>query len=159
MGVDQSTWLISFADLITLLLCAFLMFFSLTWNKTQVHGIQIANVAIESQKVSSLERRIELRFFNEDVDLATGRLTDEAVKKIGNIVKSGSYSDATVTLETCDTPGTLLNPHALRGQLVDTGVEEKQIAERFVGSNCELLKRDAHSEQDIRAIIRFERHG
>ena len=64
----QGTWLISFADLITLLLCSFLMFFSLTWNakknvpnmskvsepplQTASHGIHIAEL-----KGTSRDRR------------------------------------------------------------------------------------------------------
>lgn len=152
----QGTWLISFADLITLLLCAFLMFFSLTWNKSTPAGTQIAPKDKKSQEVNPLERRIKLRFLKEDVELTTGKLTEEGLMKIKSVVNSEAYKDAAVTVSSCDSAATGETEQALLSQLVDTGVPVKRLVTRFVGGNCRLLRAPNESEPP-EAIIEFER--
>lgn len=154
--IDQGTWLISFADLITLLLCAFLMFFSLSWNKTPSHGIQIATDTQQSQKDIIPERRIAVRFYREDIGMTTFRLSENAMQKLRNIAESGAYKDAVITLALCDELGLGAGRHPIKGQLLDTGFHDSQIVERFVGSDCTVLQAEQDARKDTRVIIQFE---
>ncbi len=174
----HGTWLISFADLLTLLLCAFLMMFSLNWEKqqhvpnlskdmdnasqTESHGIVIALTGSESKEVKALEQRVEIRFSKDDFAPDGATLKGEMRNKVKNIAISDGYRDATVTLSIAQEANSGepvgIDRHRLlriAGQLLDVGVPEQKLRYEILGPN----QRGSRTETGLEALVIFERDG
>lgn len=174
----QGTWLISFADLITLLLCAFLMMFSINWKKTQSvtnmskddslahqtesHGIVIAQSSVEGREIKPLEHRVEIRFLKTDLTGNQGTLSLAVMDRVKNTMISEGYQDSAVTFSLCNeaqgtAEGLNRNSELLRvvGQLIDAGVSEKRLRIEVLGSDCSA-GRDNSNPATVGRLI-FER--
>ena len=133
----EGTWLISFADLITLLLCTFLMFFSITWNKTTPHGIQLAK-KVESAKSSTevLPDETVLRFQGGEIDRSTGTITPESLKRFLDTKDRYGETLKSIEVEGC---GDFVSEQNLWSQLIDAGTAETKLSVGLNVDTCELL--------------------
>lgn len=133
----QGTWLISFADLITLLLCAFLMFFSLNFRS----GIPIAHTPLEEPiGIAELTLQIEVKDLNSEGN----KVSKTMLEKLKKHIESVSYDSFKVELTLCEngasddqTIGRLMS---VGRQLVDIGVTQDLVRYRVLGDDCSVLQ-------------------
>jgi hypothetical protein len=132
----NGTWLISFADLLVLLLCAFIMYFSQNQEAghqlQQEPGTKVAPVVV-SQPVERLE------FFTNDISEKGGFLTDERIKVVKKAVDLGFYRGEVVTLSICN--GSKANQIASKFLTLfrEAMVPEQRLSVRFFGTACRSL--------------------
>ncbi len=174
----HGTWLISFADLITLLLCSFLMMFSLNWDKqqhvtnmskeetapsqTESPGIVIADSPPKSVETKALLPRVELRFTKADFQNDGITFSSEALKKVNNLATSEGYRDAMVTLAVCKgAAGGMADEAELlitAGQVLDAGVTEQRLRYEVLGRGCAGERgKDAPVGDSTKVLMSFER--
>lgn len=153
MRVDDlpSTWLISFADLLTLVLCTFLLIFSMTWNNktkaltqkienppgtqlaTNTHRVEdlspnIGGLSVKSSTVIQLDRG----------DFEEGILTEAARKKVNSWLNSISYEGEPVWASLCRGSGLGIEEVIpLTRQLFDVGVAKNGFRIDEGGSDCD----------------------
>lgn len=132
----NGTWLISFADLLVLLLCAFIMYFAQNQGAGQQpqgqSGTKVASVVV-SQPVERLE------FFTNDISEQGGFLTEESIKVVKKAVDLGFYRGEVVTLSICN--GSKANQIASKFLTLfrEAMVPEQRLSVRFFGTACSSL--------------------
>lgn len=157
-SVLSGTWLISFADLITLLLCTFLMFFSMTYhsgkwsNNAKVNpssGTGIANQPI--QRLSELS----IWLTTHDLTNEESRFSEAGLEKVKKLLETVRYRTGPIEITVCDNKASdeqLVGRLTLLGrQLVDIGVAEESIAYRLLGGRCSVLGQDALGKIEVTA--------
>lgn len=115
--LNQNIWLISFGDLLTLVLCFFISIISLSplnpERKLQIqNGTPIALNKTEIKAEKEKPRFISLDLYDSDLAWPEYRLSETAVEKVRDQVLSGSYSYQKLKLETC----TRLNESDISGK-------------------------------------------
>ena len=162
---DRSdNWLITFGDLLTLLLC----FFISAWATVRMKNSQSADVTplkherIADKAGATVDLTLNgtriaedsigitsplLRFRAEDFRGDPEKLGPEARSKLGKVV---DYRDFRWNLEVCSREEEVNNSEKwkisqrralyLRSQLIDSGLEPEMIGVRVLGPNCNFLE-------------------
>lgn len=156
--LTSGTWLISFADLITLVLCTFIMFFAQTYQVTkpaQKSGTEVA-ISNDSQKkvVDLLTPKVvdgELVITVNDVS-KEGFLTSESNKFVKKLVESGNYASQKFEIKICHGEFWESVASNLIGILTRLGVGSSDRRVSFFGTDCKEIT--TKGEPEIVAKLR-----
>ena len=108
--VEQAhgTWLISFADLLVLLLCTFIMYFSQTFgpngklhSQTETAKASTPQVGTQVATTPTVDSDNQLLFYTNDVSQTTGFLTEDRINLVKKVVDLGFYSGEWVSVSLC----------------------------------------------------------
>jgi flagellar motor protein MotB len=149
-----NVWLISFGDLLTLVLCFFISVISLSPLNPGVKapakpGIQLADNKKNIQAETSGNKSLSLSIFEKDLAASEVSITDAAIERLKNQVSPAGYKTREVKVETCWRSGesdlsgswekTLGLLGGLRRQVFDAipGMDAKKILFRNLAADCE----------------------
>lgn len=173
---QPSTWLITFADMITLLLCAFLMIFSLNYHRLKdkakeaqierteeaAPGIQIAQSTSEGTKSF---QDVTLNFSEEDFEADGATLGGDALRRLKSKGIPEGYEISLLNLNSCVSSDSVGNGDAwkmsekrsegLFRQLIDSGVLPERIREMTLGVDCDPIRGRRHEESGVVAQMRI----
>ena len=129
------TWLISFADLLVLLLCSFILFFS------QSHPIPVPitkdGIKVAPQPISPSVESLE--FFSNDISKSGSFVSDESIKVVKKAVDLGFYDGEVVTLSLCNGANSLETASKFLTVFRESLVPEERLRVRFFGTPCSDL--------------------
>ncbi len=179
------SWLVSFGDLLTLLLCLFLFQFSNSSIKepqnSSEDGVTHQNDTTElSQGISEYGTRhrgtllaqlesgtpvIESVFVTDEFILDNHTLRQEGADRLKNVEIPDGYGLENVSVLTfsCEssTPEALSwlestgRALSIQRQLIDAGYDRKQIAVEVLGPHC-YSERFSYSKEGMTALVRFQ---
>lgn len=172
---NSGNWLISFGDLLTLLLCLFVANYKVAhthassqapedidnYQEVEVdksHGTHIAKTLL-TESISTLS------FSSNEFDGGSGELTPKALKRVKSIEIPRGYAVSAVTAKICSEKKDEQGWHqivtralTLPRQLIDTAYPEHVIAVEILGADCSLL---TGAQDDTVAVIEVRqlKHG
>ena len=180
MAHVQSTWLITFADLITLLLCAFLLFFSVTWNRkgggTQgtgatnsgsQDGILLADDNLSRDPPRAAKQSITVLLTEADYEVDGVGVVEAGWNNLKNKVIPEGYEVTALELASCSPAEALQawevteqRAMGLVRQLIDAGVRRDVFRLQIAGPFCESMRAEDDTETvtAIRAELELK-HG
>ena len=175
--IKSGAWLISFGDLLTLLLCTFVLVLAtndsesapqLGHNQANLLNIQSAREHSahnrpQSETGTSLAFQLDsepwrtLDLVQSDFNFIKGTLSAEALGKLRGLLESVTYPILQVQIEACG-PGAVAPDiqswntsfeHALltRSQVIDMDVSPKLLRIRVVGPHCDSLEHETVHER------------
>lgn len=160
-------WLISFGDLLTLLLCLFIANYQTVREpQSRSDSVTIQNHSEKSNIAQNEAKTIqkmtsgthiaklpvnrsneELLFFESDFEVESGKLTDLALQRIELLEIPEGYEVETLHLRLCSRTAEGLSWHettkralALQGQLIDTAFGKQPISFEPLGADCDALQ-------------------
>ncbi len=166
---DRKSWLVSFGDLLTLLLCLFIARYEVINDKSgvtsriqeQMRPLKVSNKGgthIANSKVRISPR--EVRFHHEDFDPVTGELMGIARERLNLNGIPESYHVKSVHLVLCtgaqdDVAETRAKQRAvaIRRQLLDTGYPIRELDFEIYGPGCP--KSTKGERKDLEGIAQF----
>ncbi|MCB0334158.1 MAG: hypothetical protein KDD55_11700 [Bdellovibrionales bacterium] len=183
-GEAAKSWLVSFGDLLTLLLCLFLFQFSNSNIKEEqegpkdgvTHSNNMEDLSEGISEYGTHERGtllaqledgtpvVESVFVEDEFALQDYTLNEEGRGRLKNVVIPEGYGLQRISLVTFSCEES--SPEALRWlqatgralsiqrQLIDDGYERAQIAVQVLGPHC-FSKRYPESKEGMAALVRF----
>lgn len=178
MSFDQPGWLVSFGDLITLLLCFFICLVSFS----PINPANSSNTAVQGDNSESNNQHTDtedsgtaiadtlphsgknkILLFEQDFAIETGSLVPSALLALKKGMVREGYEIDQAMISACGGKSVLNDDQAwrqamsrvlaVRRQVFDGRTEELRLALRTVGGFCELLENDHNDEQQVAATI------
>lgn len=175
----QFKWMVTFGDLLTLLLCFFLTIVSfsplnsnndrpqtqMAVEKQDASGTTIASTSSEEEADRTTASSSGLFFYAEDFVGEVGGLGGDVLNRLtsqlkmpGYLTKSASESLGALLIEGCgegmDEESWLMalsHVSQIRGQLLDAGISRERIQVRILGPECRGLRSRAEKLKDAKA--------
>jgi hypothetical protein len=140
----NSTWLITFADLITLIMCSFILFFAIRQNHVTKIGTEVAELKVGSDSVGSQKEQL---FYANDVVEKDGSLTNESIKVVKKLVESANYAKLEASVLICSSKYSEGFASNLVRVLEETGLRNENVDVGFFGTPCTEVTQDLMSKE------------